>query len=91
MTDHLRLSSDDLDLLLAALDAYEYWELGDGLPRSNGAVFVPGDLGADDDPFWSGVEADAEQRAAIDAVLAVRRLADRLARALEAARPASTP
>jgi hypothetical protein len=61
----IRLSLDEVALLIEALDAYEYWELGDSLPRNNGAVFIPGDLRPEeDDRYWgtspSPDDAEAE-------------------------------
>lgn len=75
----IRLSLDDVTLLIEALDAYEYWELGDSLPRNNGAVFVPGDLRPEDDRYWGTSPApdDAEVEA-IERVRACRDLSDRL-------------
>lgn len=76
----VQLTQDDVALLVEALDAYEYWELGDSLPRNNGSVFIPGDLRPEDDRYWgasprpNGVEIEAIER-----VRACRDLADRLA------------
>ncbi len=56
------LSSEDLERIIAALDAHVYWELSDQHYRSNGDVLEPGS----DDP---------EQAAEIDAY---RDLADKL-------------
>ena len=41
----VRFAPDEIHLLLEGLDAYEYWQLGDVLPRNNGMVFLP------DNPF----------------------------------------
>ena len=72
----LTLTDDDLALIIEALDCYEYWELGQDLPRNNGAVFLPGDyLG--DDPYWSSRLTVAEAEA-IEAVRKARRLGARL-------------
>lgn len=75
----VQLSVADLHLLLEALDACEYWQLGDVLPRNNGLVFLP------DDPFaeryWPADVAPSEtQAAATDAVRICRELAERLTR-----------
>jgi hypothetical protein len=71
----LRMSPEELRLLLEGLDAYEYWQLGDVLPRNNGLVFLPDDEGAE--RYWSDEITDAQTQA-IDAVRACRALAERL-------------
>lgn len=77
MDVHISLSTDDLRTLIEALDCYEYWELGQDLPRNNGAVFTPGDhLGATD-LYWSE-RATEEQAEAINLVRHSRLLAERL-------------
>ena len=75
----VQLSVDEIHRLLEGLDAYEYWQLGDVLPRNNGMVFLP------DDPFaeryWPADVAPSETQAeAIEAVRACRGLAERLTR-----------
>jgi len=35
------LSTADICRLADGLNAHEYWELGDLLPRNNGEVFIP--------------------------------------------------
>jgi len=77
----VRLSADDIGLLIEALDSHEYWQLGDSLPRKNGFVFVPGDQ--DPDSLWEGIEPDATQQSAIGEIERCRDLATRLAAALE--------
>jgi hypothetical protein len=72
------LSGEDVTRLLEALDAYEYWQLGDVLPRNNGMVFVPGDLEPGFDHYWDGERISTGQREAIDEVKACRALAERL-------------
>ena len=72
----------DLLLLREALDTYEYWDLGDKLPRNNGAVWIPGDLLGDEDHYWKGIEPSPAQSEAIEAVREVRELAERLMRAV---------
>lgn len=73
----IQVSRAEVDLLLEALDAYEYWQLGEELPRNNGYVFIPEDLDAANDPYWSG-DPTPEQREAISAVERCRGLAARL-------------
>ncbi len=75
---HVTLSRKDLPRLIEALDAYEYWQLGDALPRNDGQVFIPGDhVGFDS--YWDGEPIpSAEQQEAIKEVRASRALADRL-------------
>ena len=38
MAININLAEGDLTLILEALDCYEYWELGQLLPRTNGSV-----------------------------------------------------
>lgn len=74
------LTLEDITLLVEALDAYEYWEAGDALPRNNGSVFIPGDLRPSDDRYWGpSPSPDDAQLDAIERVRACRDLADRLA------------
>ena len=76
----VQLSVDEIHLLLEGLDAYEYWQLGDVLPRNNGMVFLPDDLFGE--RYWPADEMPSEAQAeAIEAVRACRALADRLTRA----------
>ena len=77
MDVHLSLPIDDLQTLIEALDCYEYWELGQDLPRNNGAVFLPGDHLEGTDLYWSE-RATEEQAEAIDRVRHGRLLAERL-------------
>jgi hypothetical protein len=72
------LSSTDLVVVSQALDAYEYWELGDRLPRNNGCVFIPGDALGDGDRYWDGRDPTPEQQEAIDRIVECRALAERL-------------
>ena len=44
------LTVNELTMLVEALDCYEYWELGQNLPRNDGAVFLPGDSVGSGDP-----------------------------------------
>ena len=82
VTVHLSIS--DVYVLLEGLDAYEYWELGDVLPRNNGAVFIPGDIEPESDRYWGPEpELSAEQAEAIEAVHECRGLASRLRLAIE--------
>src|SRR5262249_53307932 len=67
----VRLTPEDITLLVDALDAYEYWEIGDSLPRNNGSVFIPGDLRAEDDRYWGqSPSPDDAELEAIDRVRA---------------------
>lgn len=73
----ITVTQSELNLLVESLDAYEYWQLGDVLPRNNGAVFLP------DDPFgeryWApDEEPTEEQREAIEGVRRCRDLMRRL-------------
>ena len=72
---HVSLSREDLLRLVEALDSYEYWQLGDTLPRSDGQVYIPGDA-VGFDRYWDGEPITAEQLKAIKEVRACRALAD---------------
>lgn len=73
------LSPQELTLLREALEAYEYWQLGDVLPRNNGAVWIPGDLVGSPDPYWDDRgDLSATELEAIEAVRETRALAERL-------------
>lgn len=72
------VSGSDLELLLDALDSHEYWQLGEGLPRNNGLVWLPGDGVDVTDRYWGDEQPTVEQREAIRAVERCRELADRL-------------
>ncbi|HUP76813.1 MAG TPA: hypothetical protein VM282_27520 [Acidimicrobiales bacterium] len=76
----LRLTVDEVDLLVNALDSHEYWQLGDCLPRKDGYVFLPGDM--ERDTIWEGRVPDADQRVAIAEIERCRLLADVLQTAL---------
>lgn len=69
-------------LFSSKLDSHEYWQLGDRLPRRNGFIFIPGDQ--DSESLWEGIEPDEEQRDSIAEIQRCRRLAARLAQALQA-------
>ena len=76
----VQLTQEDINLLVEALDAYEYWEAGDPLPRNNGSVFIPGDLRPEDDRYWGAEPSPNEtELEAIERVQACRDLGDRLA------------
>ena len=72
----VRLTSHDIDLLLDALSALEYWEYGTelGLPRCNGQVFLP----ADDATEWRGRSIGADEENAIEQIGRARALRDLL-------------
>jgi hypothetical protein len=75
----ISLSLREVALLTEALDAYEYWQLGDALPRNNGAVWIPGDLLGSQDPYWDDHgDLSATEIEAIVAVRECRELAERL-------------
>jgi len=77
MDVNVTLTTNELVLLLEALDCYEYWELGQNLPRNDGAVFLPGDSVDPSDPYWP-IDPTEEEVEAIEAVRRSRALADRL-------------
>ena len=77
MDVNITLSDVDLAMIVEALDCYDYWELGQDLPRNNGAVLLPGDTLGDSDPYWTEPPTDTEAEA-IESVRASRMLAERL-------------
>ena len=77
MDVNLTLADEHLAMIVEALDCYEYWELGQELPRNNGTVLLPGDSLGGTDPYWTESPTDAESEA-IDSVRASRMLAERL-------------
>lgn len=77
MDMNLTLSAEDVAMIVEALDCYDYWELGQDLPRNNGAVLLPGDTLGDTDPYWTESPTDTESEA-IDDVRARRLLAERM-------------
>lgn len=80
----LRLTAAEVSMLIEALDAHEYWQLGDPLPRNNGEVFIPGDLPPDEDRYWGPEPEVSEVEAeAIEQVVACRELADQLRAAVD--------
>jgi post-segregation antitoxin (ccd killing protein) len=75
----VQLTQEDINLLVEALDAYEYWEAGDPQPRNNGSVFIPGDLRPEDDRYWGPEPSPNEtELEAIERVRACRDVGDRL-------------
>lgn len=80
----LHLAAAEVSMLIEALDAYEYWQLGGPLPRNNGEVFVPGDLPPDEDRYWGPEpEVGDVEAEAIEQVRACRELADQLCAAVD--------
>lgn len=80
----VELSAADIWRLADGLDAHEYWDIGDVLPRNNGEVFIPGDLDPGPDRYWDGEVPTREQHEAIDEVRACRELRERLVQLLGA-------
>lgn len=73
----ITVTPSELYLLIEGLDAYEYWQLGDVLPRNNGAVFIPDEPYAD--RYWGpDEEPTEEQKEAIAGVRRCRALITRL-------------
>ena len=70
------LSADDIDILLDALQALEYWEYATelDLPRRNGQVFLP----SDDATQWRHHPIGADEDNAIVQIQRARALAARL-------------
>lgn len=75
----------ELHLLIEGLDAYEYWQLGDVLPRNNGGVFLPGEPYGD--RYWAPDEEPTEAQK--EAIEGVRRCRELMARLEETRRVAS--
>jgi hypothetical protein len=88
MAVKITLSAEEISENLEALDSYECWELGQDLPRNDGAVLIPGDYLGADDPYWSTEPTD-DEAVAIEAVRASRRLAPRLQHLLSTGRTLS--
>lgn len=78
----VQLSTDDLTLLLDALDSHEYWQIGDVLPRNDGMVWIPGDSVGTVDRYWEDEASTEEQADAIEQVRRCRELAERIRLAL---------
>lgn len=78
------MTPGELTLLVEALDSFEYWQLGDVLPRNDGMVWIPGDAVGPVDRYWDGREPTVKQAEAIDAVRECRRLAGELRSAMSA-------
>lgn len=73
----ITVTQSELHLLIEGLDAYEYWQLGDVLPRNNGAVFLPDEPYGD--RYWApDDEPTEEQQEAIEGVQRCRELMARL-------------
>lgn len=70
------VSDAELSVLLEALDALEYWQLGDELPRHDGMVWIPGDA-VGEDRYWARAPSAPESEA-INAIQTCRSLARRL-------------
>lgn len=75
----IHLERDEVAMLLEALDALEYWQLGDVLPRNDGMVFIPGDMAPGEDRYWTpDRQASPAEAEAIEQVRRCRALADQL-------------
>ena len=72
----IEVTDAGLLVLLEALDALEYWQLGDGLPRHDGMVWIPGDS-VGDDRFWDR-QPTPEENERIESVRRCRLFASRL-------------
>jgi hypothetical protein len=73
----ITVTPSELHLLIEGLDAYEYWQLGDVLPRNNGEVFLPDDPSGD--RYWAPNEEPTEaQQEAIEGVRRCRELTAQL-------------
>src|SRR5690242_5783575 len=75
----IRLTPAEVEMLIEALDALEYWQFGDVLPRNDGFVFIPGDVSPEADRYWGpDPQISMEQTEAIDQVRRCRDLAARI-------------
>jgi hypothetical protein len=69
------LASEDIWLIIEALDSHEYWQLSEPAWRHSGAVILP----SDDESLWEDRPDPAgEERDAISEIERRRALADRL-------------
>ena len=69
------LASEDISLILDALDSHEYWQLGEPTWRHSGAVILP----SDDESLWGDrPDPTGEERDTISEIERCRALADRL-------------
>lgn len=69
------LASEDLWLIIEALDSHEYWQLSEPTWRHSGAVILP----SDDESLWEDRPAPTEEEQnAISEIEQCRALADRL-------------
>lgn len=69
------LASEDIWLIIEALDSHEYWQLSDPSWRHSGAVILP----SDDESLWEErTSPTGEERDAIAEIERCRALADRL-------------
>lgn len=69
------LTSEDIWLILEALDSDEYWQLSEPTWRHSGAVILP----SDDESLWEDrPEPTGEERDTISEIERCRALADRL-------------
>jgi hypothetical protein len=71
----VHLTTEEIGLIVEALDSHEYWQLSDPTWRHSGAVILPGD----DAQRWADRPTPTpEQREAIAEIGRCRSLADRL-------------
>jgi hypothetical protein len=73
--DEVPLTTEEIGLILEALDSHEYWQLSDPTWRHSGAVILP----SDDESLWVDRPAPTgDERDAIAEIERCRSLADRL-------------
>ena len=69
------LTSDEIGLIIEALDSHEYWQLSDPTWRHSGAVILP----SDDESCWAERSSPSgEELDSITEIERCRALADRL-------------
>jgi hypothetical protein len=69
------LASEDIGLIIEALDSHEYWQLSEPTWRHSGAVILP----SDDESLWEDRPAPTEEEGdTISEIVRCRALADRL-------------
>jgi hypothetical protein len=77
-THQFDLDESEVEVLFEALEALEYWQAGERLPRHEGMVWIPGDSIDEVDRFWDDRTPTAAEQVAIEDVRAVRDLERRL-------------
>jgi hypothetical protein len=83
-------TTSELELLLEALDSYEYWQLSDASERHSGYVILPGDED-EQEHDCDAAGCDAEEHARHDEIRATRALGLKMERMLKQATTPTSP